>query len=363
MEKRESRYFLDGKELDYSKHFFHVTSDVLNKTIVEDSPIFGLKEYKLKKLISIDSDFWGYEGVAAQPEYLNEEAIEYIINNRVECLILSDRIPISRLFRKEPNKFRTLKSLKFLQRMNHLKCLHIDFYTPFGTLGLGDVIDVDDFTPIENLKNLECLVVPANIERDVFVDIDFSRLTKLKEISLLFPEENKTIYQCKNISWVETRYYEKDLFLLSNWSRLGYFSAYCENLENLRGLEKLNNLERFQCQFTSKFQGFKEAKSKSIKMFFYYTEATKTPTTLEGISGLENVEVLALAGLKKLETIADLPQCRHLKEFRLEDSRVPEDIERLLEIKSLKKLIIDYPEKVAKKYPKLKPLIFYEEDE
>ena len=100
---------------------------------------------------------------------------------------------------------------------------------------------------------------------------------------------------------------------MSNWKNLNYFSAYCDNLTSLEGLDKFENLKTLRGEFTSKFQGFQNIKSKSIKTFVYYTEARKTPTTLEGISGLENVEVLELSGLKKLETVADLPHCKHLK--------------------------------------------------
>lgn len=258
-------------------------------------------------------------------------------------------------FLKRPTaKARVLKSLSFLEEVPFLKL----FYLQSQKEVFFEFWDIEDFSPLESLKGLEYLYIPTN---DSFIDVDFSLLEHLREIDLQYPKDNKTIFECKKIETARTVYYESDLKLLERWSKLNSFEVYFDKLKNLEGLDKFEHLRKLKGQFTGRFQGFQGVISKSIKSFFFYTEARKSPTTLEGISGLENVEVMEISGLKKLETIADLPMCRHLRELSLEESRIPDDIERILEIKSLRKLKVDYGSDVAKKYPKLKPLIFYEE--
>jgi len=245
--------------------------------------------------------------------------------------------------------------LSFLEKTLHLKCFKLDAYTPF--FSEKPISKIEDYKPIEKLDKLECIYIPDNGDFPVFVDIDFSQLKQLREFNLQFPKENKTIYQCKNIESADTLYYEKDFSMIQNWKSLRRFDAYFDKLKSFEGLENFKYLKELKGEFTSKLKSFEGIKSKSIETFFYYTEARNTPTSLEGISGLENVKLLKFSGLKKLESIADLTQCSKLEEVWFEESKVPSDIEKLAQMPNLKKVFIDYSEDVVKQYPKLKPLI------
>jgi hypothetical protein len=73
-----------------------------------------------------------------------------------------------------------------------------------------------------------------------------------------------------------------------------------------------------------------------------YTEARNTPKTLEGIGGLEVVELIALNGLKKLEDLGDLEQCQCLKELRFERCNIPANIGDVVKkLPNLERLIMD----------------------
>ena len=340
-----------------SSHMIYLSKDTKDTVIVVPSLSFAFekeqaRKYKLSDLWDFKNDLCGLNSLIAQPQYFNKVMIEFIIQNHIECLYLEDRI-IGIFFEKEIEKFRTMTDLAFLNYISHLKCFKLDMHT--SIFSDKSIADINDFTPIESLKNLECISIPNSGYKDVYVDIDFSKLIKLKNINLQFPKKNKTIFQCPNIEEVDTRYYYPDLTEAQNWKKLKKFGAYFDKLKSFEGIESFKYLEEFKGEFTSSLQSFEGLNTQSIKTFYYYTEARKTPVTLKGISGLKNAEIIKLSGLKKLNSIADLPECKNLKEFWLEESNVPDDIEEITNIKSLKKVFIDYPEKVIKKFPKLKP--------
>jgi hypothetical protein len=321
-----------------------------------DNPSFKAnKNIQSQKLL--DKKFFNGFGIGriflpvliVDPSYFYDIYIEIIKKYKVQSLILDATMSV---FLKKPTaKRKVLRSIDFIKDLYFLKLFYLQ---PQKDMMLIDFWDIDDFSPIEHLKELECLYIPTN---DLFVDIDFSQLKQLKEFDLQFPKENKTIYQCQNIESAETRYYEADFSMIQNWKSLKRFGAYFDKLKSFEGLENFKHLKEFKGQFTSKLKSFEGLKSKSIETFFYYSEVRNTPTSLEGISGLENVKLLKFSGLKKLETIADLTQCSTLEEVWFEESKVPSDIEKLAQMPNLKKVFIDYPGDVVKQYPKLKPLM------
>jgi hypothetical protein len=334
-------------------HALYLTSETIKEEFtIKD--VLGTETYSYKDLWDYENNLCGLESLIAQPQYFNKEHVEFIKDKNIKCLYLTDRF-ISRLFEKDNKKYKTLADLSFLEDLVHLKCFKMDAHTHF--FNDKPVIKVEDYRPIEKLTKLECIYIPDNGDYPVFVDIDFSQLKQLKEFDLQFPKENKTIYQCQNIESAETLYYEADFSMIQNWKSLKRFGAYFDKLKSFEGLENFKHLKEFKGQFTSKLKSFEGLKSKSIETFFYYSEAKNTPTSLAGISGLENVKLLKFSGLKKLETIADLTQCSTLEEVWFEESKVPSDIEKLAQMPNLKKVFIDYPGDVVKQYPKLKPLM------
>jgi len=313
------------------------------------------KSIQKAKLLSIESfESFGIYRIylpmlIVDPSYFDDIYIEFINKYKVQSLILDATMSV---FLKKPTAERkVLRSIDFIKDLPFLKLFYLQ---PQRDKIVLDFWDIDDFSPIEHLKELECLYLPVN---DMFIDIDFSTLPSLKEFNLQFPKENKTIYQCQNIESAKTLYYEADFSMMQNWKSLKRFGAYFDKLKSFEGLENFKNLKEFKGQFTSKLKSFEGIKSKSIETFFYYSEARNTPTSLEGISGLESVKLLKFSGLKKLETIADLTQCSKLEEVWFEEGKVPSDIEKLAHMPNLKKVFIDYPGDVVKQYPKLKPLI------
>jgi len=337
----------------YIEHALYINKE----TITEEKSIknkLGVNTYRLEELWDYTNTLCSLESLIVQPQYFNKDMVDFINKEHIECLYFEDRL-IRGFFKKELDKYKTLTDLSFLEKTLHLKCFKLDAYTPF--FSEKPISKIEDYTPIESLSKLECIYIPDNGDFSVFVDIDFSQLKQLREFNLQFPKENKTIYQCKNIESANTLYYEKDFSMIQNWKSLKRFDAYFDKLKSFEGVENFKYLKEFKGEFTSKLKSFEGIKSKSIETFFYYTEARNTPTSLEGISGLENVKLLKFSGLKKLESIADLTQCSKLEEVWFEESKVPSDIEKLAQMPNLKKVFIDYSEDVVKQYPKLKPLI------
>jgi len=129
--------------------------------------------------------------------------------------------------------------------------------------------------------------------------------------------------------------------MANNWGKLKRFGAYFDKLETFDGLEVFQKLQELKGEFTSKLATFEGMKSNNIKIFYYFTEAKKTPKTLDGISGLSKVEDIALNGLNRLESVQDLSKCITLKELTLENCKIPSDIYALKSLKNLEKLTLD----------------------
>jgi len=335
---------------DNNKSIKLVKLDYINKSdsFVKNNPYFqNAKLLDDETLKEFNINIKHLPMLIVDPSYWDDIYISIINKYQIISLVFSN---ILTAHLKTPKRGRiVLKNLNFLEQISTIKQFYLQ---PQKEMILTEFWDINDFSPLEKHSELEYLYIPTN---DMFIDIDFSSIQKLKGFNLQFPKKNKTIFKCTDIEEVDTRYYYKDLTEAQNWKKLKKFGAYFDELKSFEGIKEFNYLEEFKGEFTSSLQSFEGLNSQSIKTFYYYTEARKTPVTLKGISGLKNVETIKLSGLKKLNSIADLPECKNLKEFWLEESNVPDDIEEITNIKSLKKVFIDYPEKVIKKFPKLKP--------
>jgi hypothetical protein len=322
----------------YINHALYLNKETIKEKITIKNKL-GISTYSFQKLWDYENTLCGLESLIVQPQYLNKEMIDFINEKQIKCLYLEDRI-IGGFFEKELDKYKTLVDLSFLKNIPHLKCFKIDAYTPF--FAEKPIVKIEDYTPIESLKELEYIYIPDNGAFPISVNVNFSKLQQLKDVYLQYPKENKTIYKCENLESVYTRYYEKDLHIMKNWKKLKYFSAYCDDLKSFEGLEQFKKLEIFRPETTSAFKTFKDTNSKSIKTFMLYTEARNTPKTLEGIGGLEVAELIALNGLKKLEDLGDLYKCQNLKELRLERCHIPNSIGDVVKrLPKLERLILD----------------------
>lgn len=344
------------------EHYFYFDEQTIKqKVTLEKAGIFGEDElWEFDKLWNYDESFYGLHTLMVQPQYWNDGFIKLVKEKSVKCLILTEKI-IGAFYKSNPKKIKTLKSLDFLDYMPRLECLKINAQAPF--LSIAKIIDIEEFSPIEKLSNLKYLKILEDPGSSIVVDIDFSKLPQLKEVNLQYPIENKTIYKCKKIESIDTRYYEKNSNIMKSWKNLKYFSAYCDNLESFEGLDNFDKLEIFRPEITSKFKTFEGLNSKNIRKFHIYTEAKKTPKTLEGISGLVQVRDMAINGLKKLESIGNLYQCHTLQELTFENCKIPNDISMLNSLASLEKLIFDDCKDIeslafVKELPKLKYLSF-----
>jgi len=320
------------------KHMVYIQQNKDNFIEVED--LFG-KAKKFRNLADIwdyKDDLYGCDTVILQPQYLTTDMIKFIIDKKVECLYLEDRF-LKSYFDTDEDKYETLADLSFLSKLLHLKCLKIDAYSFF--LNPKPIMDISDYTPMEQLNRLEYIEIPDNGDLPIYVDIDFSKLKNLKYVNLQYPKSNKTIYECSNIKTIETRYYETDLTYIYKWDKLSYFSAYCDNLVSFKGIEQFLSLDTIKVEVTSKFKTFKGIDSKNIKKFMIYTEAKNTVDTLDGMSGLKQVELIALNGFKKLKSIGDIYKCIYIKELRFENCNIPKDIEKIVNLKNLEYLIMD----------------------
>jgi len=317
----------------YIEHALYLNKETIKeKRSIKDK--LGIETYRLEELWDYKDLLCGFDSLIAQPQYFNKDMVELINEKYIKCLYLEDR-RIRGFFAKEPDKYKTLTNLSFLENISHLKCFKMDAHTPF--FSEKPILKIEDYTPLENLTELEYIYIPDHGEFPVSVDIDFSKLPMLKDVSLQYPKENRTIYKCQNIEDIDTRYYEKDLTMMKNWKKLKYFSAYCDNLESFAGLDIFNELEISKVEITSKFKTFEECNSESIKIFYIYTEAK----TLKGLSGLTRVENIAINGLKQLESIDNLQQCGNLKELTFENCKIPDDIFMLNKLLNLEKLVFD----------------------
>jgi len=344
----------------YINHALYLNQETIKEEITSLANKLGDTTYKLEELWDYKNNLYGVDSLIVQPQYFTQEMITTINEKHINGLYFEDRL-ISGFFKKEPNKYKTLTDLSFLEKIPHLKSLQIDGYTSF--FSDKPIIKIEDYTPIEYLKRLEYIYIPDNGDFPISVDIDFFKLKKLKEVTLQYSKNNRTIYLCENIESIETRYQEKDLNIIKNWKKLKYFSAYCDNLESFSGLDKFTKLEVFKLETTSKFKTFEGTKSKSIKTFFIYTEARKTSTTLNGLSGLKNVDIISLNGFKQLESINDLSYCLTLKELTFEKCKIPNDVSTLSSLVNLEKLVFDDCKNIEslafiRKLPNLKYLSF-----
>lgn len=289
------------------------------------------------------------------PRYFHEIYNPIMKKYQVQSLIID--ATITTFLKQYSVEGKTLKTIIFLKQLPFLKQFHLQqqkdmFFTDFW--------DINDFSSLEYLLELEYLSIPNS---ETMIDIDFSKLSQLKEVSLQYPIENKTIYQCKKIESIDTRYNEKDLNIMKNWKKLKYFSAYCDNLESFEGLDNFDKLEVFRPEVTSKFKTFEGLNSKSIKKFHIYTEAKKTPKTLDGISGFEQIKDISINGFRKLESIGDLYKCHTLQELTFENCKIPDDILMINSLVSLEKLTFDNCKDIEslafiKELPNLKYLSF-----
>ena len=348
--------------MNEQEHCFYFDEQTIKqKVTLEKTGIFGEDElWEFDRLWNYDESFYGLHTLMVQPQYWDDGFIELAKEMSVKCLILTDRI-IGAFYKSNPKKFKTLMSLGFLDYIPLLECLVMDAHAPF--LSIDKIVDIQDFSPIEKLSNLKYLKIFEDLGSSIVVDINFSKLSQLKEVDLQYPIENKTIYQCEHLETVNIRYYEKSLDAMKNWKKLKSFSAYCNNLESFEGLNSFFQLQIFKPEITAKFKTFKGTNSKSIVKLHIYTEAKKTPKTLDGISGLEVVENIALNGFKQMESIGDLFECSSLKELTFENCKIPNDISTLDLLTNLEKLVLDDCKNIEslefiKKLPNLKYLSF-----
>ena len=306
---------------------------------LDKEDIFFTEKIKQASLYSAETfqdfniSFYGFPILALDPRYWNDVYIDIINKYHVVSLIFSEFL--TAFLKKQTIEKEQLTNIDFLKQTPSLKQFYIQNQKD---MIFEECWNIEDFTPLEYLQKLECLSISNN---RTMVDIDFSKLKELKEVNLQYPKENKTIYKCQNIEEIYTRYYEKSLNVMKNWKKLKYFSAYCDNLESFAGLDIFNELEISKVEITSKFKTFEECNSESIKIFYIYTEARKTPKTLKGLSGLTRVENIAINGLKQLESIDDLQQCDSLKELTFENCKIPDDILMLNKLLNLEKLVFD----------------------
>lgn len=310
-------------ELDYFRQEAFVSNENVKQALLYNKEMF--KDFNIS--------FYGFPILVLDPRNWHDIYIDIIDKYQIKSLIFSAYL--TTFLEKQAIEQKQLIDIGFLKQISSLKQFYIQ---PQKDMIFEEFWSIKDFTPLEYLQKLEYLSISNN---ETFVDIVFSKLQMLKEVNLQYPKDNKTIYECQNIERIDTRYYEQDLMVIEDWKKLKYFSAYCDNLESFNGLENLNQLDTFRPEVTSKFKTFEGTKSKSIKTFFIYTEAKKTPKTLQGISGLEVVENIAINGFKQLDSIDDLHQCISLKELTFENCKIPKDIVKLGMLKNLEKLILD----------------------
>jgi len=299
--------------------------------------------------------FYGFPILILDPRNWHEIYIDIINKYQVQSLIFS--VYLTGFLKNQTKKKKKLIDISFLKQAPSLKQFYIQ---PQKEIILSEFWDIEDFTPLEYLCNLEYLSISNN---ETFIDINFSKLSQLKEVDLQYPIEDKTIYQCEHLETVNIRYYEKSLDAIKNWKKLKYFSAYCDNLESLEGLHSFSQLQIFKPEITAKFKTFKGTNSKSIIKLHVYTEAKKTLKTLDGISGLEVLEDIALNGFRQMESIGDLFKCSSLKELTFENCKIPNDISALDSLANLEKLVFNDCKNIeslefVKKLPKLIYLSF-----
>jgi hypothetical protein len=312
------------KDLDY----------IVQNAIGQNPSVLNSKLLNKDMLDSVGIDVCPMPILIIDPRYFDEIFLDIVQKHNVQSLILDGTLAA---FLKQPSvKAKALRTIDFIKKMPSLKLFYLQ---PQKDMIFSEFWDIDDFSSIEGHKTLEYLYIPNNTQ---FIDIDFSTLPSLKAINLQYPKENKTIYECKNIEYVKSIYYEQNLSFIKNWSKLKKLGAYYDKLESFGGIENFKHLKELVGQFTSAFKTFKGTNSKSIKTFMLYTEARNTPKTLEGIGGLEVAELIALNGLKKLEDLGDLYKCQNLKELRLERCHIPNNIgDTVKRLPKLERLILD----------------------
>ncbi len=315
-EKNKNTRLGDLKYFDQSK----LTEKVKVENLLSDSIV---KEYGIFCLPIL----------MVNPHYWTDSYIELINENNIESLIFSI---FATGFLFKPNiEASTLKSLDFLARTPSIKQIYIQQQKDIMFLE-PDFFDINDFSPIEELLNLECINISNN---ETYVNIDFSKLHFLRTVNAQFLENNKSLYSCINLEQLYSRYYEENLLPIKKLTKLISLELYAENLRSLRGLEFLSNLKTLKLDLTSKFKSFEIVSSNTLETLSLYDG--KSIKSLKSLSNLKNIKRINFTNFKKLESVKDLNKCSNIEHITFVDCKIPNDINELGSLKKLKTLTIN----------------------
>lgn len=315
-EENQNKRCIDLDYIDSDDIFLKNNISFQNSTLLPEINTFksfGINSIDLPMLI-------------VSPEYWDDIYIEIINKYSVKNLILSAKL--TTFLKKPTREKKLLTNLSFLKSTSPLTQFYLQ---PQKGFFIDDIWDIYDFKPLEYLRELEYLSISNN---ETLVDIDFSKLTKLKEVNLQTVEKNRTLYECYDLERINSRYYEKDFLLLSKLEKLMHVSLYLDNAVNFIGINKLINLKEIHLEVTTKLKSFEGLSNKSIEIFWLYSDKCNAKT-LDGIGGLVNTKQILLAGLKKLDSIGDLKNCKSVIELEFQKCTLPDDIISVKELYNL----------------------------
>ncbi len=303
--------YIDTEDIFYKDNINFKRSRLLDIKLLQD---FGIS-------------FSGLPILAIRPDMWDNIYINIINKYRVNTLILSSFLTV--YLKKGVYKKKRLESIEFLKDTPFLKQFYLQPQKGFFD---DDIWDIKEFKPLECLPELEYLSVSNS---EIFVDIDFSKLPRLKEVNLQTVEGNTTLYECNKLERLDSRYHEKDFLSLSKLRRLNYLSLYAGNLTTFIGIDNLTSLNDFRLEVTAKFKTFNGLISNSIETFIFYSERCNVKS-LEGIGGLGKVKVILFTGLKKLESIGNLDKCSYIEELEFKKCVLPDDISKIEILNNIK---------------------------
>ncbi len=314
----------ENKNKKYNELEYIDTEDTFYKDNV------NLKSSRLldvKLLKDFGISFSGLPILAIRPDTWDDIYIDIINKYHVNTLILSSFLTV--YLKKGVYEKNRLESIEFLKNTPFIKQFYLQSQKG---LFIDDIWDIKDFKPLEYLTELEYLSISNS---ETFVDIDFSKLPRIKEVNLQIAEGNTTLYACNKLERLDTRYDEPDFLLLSKLKKLNYLSLYAAKLTTFVGIDNLTSLNDFQLEVTTKLKTFKGLNSNTIETFMFYSDRCNVKS-LEGIGGLEKVKIMLLAGLKKLESIGDLDKCSSINELEFQKCVLPDDISKIEVLNNIK---------------------------
>ncbi len=246
------------------------------------------------EIVPIQTQFGEFLSLKINHEFINEDVRSYIMEKYIDGFTI-----------KSENGF--VNELK-LNNLEGLKYLNLGRYS---YLSLKD---------IESLKSLECLKFIGDCENE----LDFSNLSYLNDLTILYQKKFKNIFKCKNLKKLVIHHYntkEKDIKEFLGLKKLQFLEICSSPIKNIDSLISLEELENVELRYLRNLESIKGLENHS-KISELWIQNCKKVKDIELIGTLENLSVLTIDSCGGLSSLEFLKKLKRLKSIRLVDTKI-----------------------------------------